>query len=611
MGELLLWSALPLATLAAALSIAGGWTGNGLLAAVGGRAAEATAALLLISTAGLGYALVASQLKYAYVAAYVGFGDPWPVRLAALWSGPAGVALCLTALTMAAAALSFRLARTRSGAARTGALAVLGLIGILLVVTRARPFFQPDVPSVTGAGLPIGLTDIVWHLEIWMAMLAAVSAAFAFASVIGEQISESPGARSGERSAVRWSAAFLGAALMAATWRAYVGTGHLLDARGLAVIAVHVPGWLIAFAYLHAPGGHAVPGWAARWRSVLAVALFPTAMGGVVSLLAGAGAVPPAVIWSGGLAVGITAGALAGLGRRHVGAESLRQVPGYGFWAFEGGLAGLSLAGMTVVWGLVRGSLWENLGPALILVTIAGVCAWAVSRPAGAWRRVWIASVGLGVISATVVFFAAGRDGAFALACGLAAAMLIGFAADLVRLRAVRTRIWTVEDDSPATLIASRSRRRWSSAVAHLGLALMVAGLAANGLTTTESAAISPGESLVLRMAGGETRAVYLGLSRYQVGAVDKRVASFSLYRGDSPPQLVVASLSYDPVMREQFRVPFISRGALNDVGITIRGLRGGEDILCSLSARPLANLLWFGWILLLSSVVIVGRTEP
>ena len=186
LGELLLWSALPLATLGAVLSFAGGWTRNGRLAAAGGRAAEATAALILISTAGLGYALVTSQLKYAYVAAYVGFGDPLPVRLAALWSGPAGVALCLTALTMAAAALSFRLSRTRSGASRTGALAVLGLIGILLVMTRARPFLQPDVPSVVGTGLPMGLGNVAWHLEIWMAMLAAACAAYAFASVIGE-----------------------------------------------------------------------------------------------------------------------------------------------------------------------------------------------------------------------------------------------------------------------------------------------------------------------------------------------------------------------------------------------------------------------------------------
>ena len=614
-----LWAALPLGLLAAVLSIGGGWTGRGDLAVVGGRAAEATAAILLISTAGLGYALVTVRLDYAYVASLSSFQEAWLARLAGLWSGPAGAALALTFLIFCAAALSYRLGGTRNGAGRTGALAVLGVFGIVVLLTQAQPFARPGSPAAAaGAGLAPNIAAISWQLELWASMLAVTCAAFTLAGAVGESIAESQGARGRERGAVRWTAGALTVALMAAGWRAYAGSGRLIDATGLATVAVYLPGWLVALAYLHAPGGVAVPIWAARWRRLLGVALFPTTLGGVVALLAGAGSVPPDLPWVAGLAVGIVSGALVGIGRRGRGAESLRAVPGFGLWASQGGFAALTLAGLAAVWGTVRGPFWDAFGPAAILVALAGAGAWAVTRPAGGWRRVWPAALGFGVLGAAGGYGLSGwGDAAFALTAGLTAAVAVGFVADLVRLRAAGRAAPPVASirggggQSVSALIQPRARRRWSSALAHLGLAFVVLGLAAGGLTRWESESLGPGDTLAIETAGGEVRAVYLGLSRYQTGDVDKRVASFSLYRGDRAPELVTASLIWDPASRRQSRTPHIERGALGDVVVSLIGLRGGESILGSLAVRPLSGLVWLGGTFLLASIILVRRTNP
>ncbi|NIR44863.1 MAG: hypothetical protein GWN99_11190 [Gemmatimonadetes bacterium] len=606
LGGLLLWAATPLAALAAVLSLAGGWTGRGELAVAGGRAAESTVVLLLLSVAGLATALLDVRLEYSYVAAYTGFQDPWPARLAALWSAPAGAALVLTFLVTAAAVGSFRAERSRGAAARTGTLAALGFTGLLLVLVRAQPFHQPESPAAAGAGLRDALADSAWQVETWMAMLAVLCAAFVFAEITGQQVAEAAGPDRRGRRAIAWMAAALTLAVGAAAWRAYAASGRLLDAAGVEIVAVHLPGWLLAFGYLQAPGGRAVPAWAARWRRAMGVALFPAALGGFAALMAGAGDAPPPVIWGSGLAVGIASGALAGAGPARPTAESLRTLPGYGAWAFQGGVIALLLAGLAMTWGLVGGPIWSDLGPAAMLVSVAMMCAWALARPAGGWRHVWPIGVGAALAAGVAAHLASDGDAAFTLAAALGAAALLGLAADAFRVRRARIAVAGAVDEPQRQRLRARARRRGAATTAHLGVALAVVALAAGGLSRTESRAIGPGDSLTVQTAGGPARVVYLGMSQYRVGFSDRRVASFSLYRGDRRPELIAASLTWDPVARRQHRTPHLDRGVLDDVVVAVTGLRGGENILCSLSVRPLAGLAWLGGALVLLAALAV-----
>jgi cytochrome c biogenesis factor len=608
-GELCLWAAAPVAALAAAASVAGGWTRRGSLVVLGGRAAEATALLLLLASAGLGYALVAVELKYTYVGAHSGFQHPWPWRLAALWSAPAGGALLLTLLVAALAVLSHRLENTRRAAARTGTLATLVLLG-LLVLARARPFAQLAVPAVAGQGLPLEVKVATWQIQAWAVYLAVACTAFVFAGSIGEQLVESGGAGRRERGAVTLGAGLLTTALLAAVWRAYATEGQLLNVIGLSTVAIHIPAWAVAISYLHAPDGAAAPAWSVRWQRILGVATFPAAVGAAASLLVGPGAELPAAPWAAGFAVGVVSGALAGFTPQRAAAGGLRDIPGYGSFALLGGLMTLALAGATSLWALLGGSFWPYLAWPVAFIALAGIAAWSVQRPAGRWRWVWPTAA---VLAAAGVVAAYGMSGRrvpeFAVAGGLAAAVLAGFAADMVRLRAAR-RALLGADPGPPAVMRTRARRRRASALAHLGVALVVLGTSAGGLTRTAVRTVEPGESLSLSdRSGAGITVTYLGLSRYRVDELERQVASFKLNLGDAPAELITAAVTYDWTGRRQIKRPALERGVVRDVIVQFSSRRGSEAVDCRLSVRFLAGLVWLGGVLMLFSFAFRGRS--
>lgn len=608
-GELCLWAAAPLAALAAASSVAGGWARRGSLAVLGGRAADATALLLLLAAAGLGYALVAVELRYTYVAAHSGFQQPWYWRLAALWSAPAGAALLVTFLLAALASLSHRLGRTRGSVARTGMLAALVVLG-LLVLARARPFAQLAVPAVAGLGLPLEVREGTWQIQAWALCLAAACAAFVFAGTLGEQLMDSLGKGRRERGAVTLGAGLLTAAVLAAVWRAYASEGLLLSAGALSSVAVHVPAWALAMSYLHAPGGAAAPAWAVRWQRILGVALFPAAVGAAASLLAAPSARLTVAPWAAGFAVGVVSGGLSGFAPLGRVARVPQSIPGYGPFALLGGLLGLGVAGVVALWGLQGGTFWPYVAWPISFIALAGIVAWSVQRPAGGWKRIWPAAAFLAAVGVVAAYGLSGwREPEFALAGGLAAAVLAGFAAEMVRLRAARRALAGADPGPAAPLVRKRARRRRASALAHLGVVLVVLGTSAGALTHTAERTIEPGESLSLpSRLGAGISITYLGLSRYRVDDLERTVASFKLEWGDTRPEIVTAALTYDWTGGHLIRTPALRRGVVRDVIVQFSSRRGSEAVNCRLSIRFLAGLVWLGGVLVLLSFALRGR---
>lgn len=606
LGELSIWIAAPFMLLSAIASLAGGWKGRRRLADMGGRSAEVASLLLLLAAVGLGYGLLTVELRYDYIARYSGFQQPWPWRIAALWSGPAGAALCVTFLFMATAAAGYRCQRSRGSAGRTGALSVLALFALLLVV-RTAPFAAAVPPPASGAGLPLTVEQASWQVELVSVLLATTCAAFTFAGLLGSQLVESPGRERWERAAVLLAGCLLTVALAAASWRAYTSSGRLLGTSDLSTVAVHAPAWLLAVGHLHAPGGLAVPIWAIRWRRITGVALFPALLGDAASLLAAQGAPPPAIPWAGAVAVGVVSGAMAGMGRGHVWGGGTERVPGFGPYAALGGLGALALSGLIVGWGLLR---IEVLGHAVwlcVLLALTGAVAWSAHRPAGRWRSVWPVALAAAVVGSIAVYVSGGVT-LMALAAGLAMGLAVGLAADLTRIARARRELrrWRPEPDETGVM-RSRSERRWASAVAHLGLALVVIGLAADALTRSETRSLQPGESLAAP-AGSDLSVTYLGLSRYQVGELDREVASFRLRRGDGATKLITASSTFDWSLRRRFERSAVEPGAARDVIVTIAGRGGGEGIVCRFSVRPLASFVWLGGFLLVIAMLVRGR---
>ena len=157
-----------------------------------------------------------------------------------------------------------------------------------------------------------------------------------------------------------------------------------------------------------------------------------------------------------------------------------------------------------------------------------------------------------------------------------------------------------------------RSERRWSAALAHLGIGLLVVGLAAEGARRTETRSLQPGATLsVDAVGGGSVRVTYLGLSRYQVEEMDREVASFRLDRAGGDVRLITASRTFDWDSRRQYDRPGLALGLAGDVIVTIAGRASGDGIVCRLTLRPLASLVWLGGLLLLVSLFVRGRPAP
>jgi cytochrome c biogenesis factor len=610
LGELSLWAALPLMLVAAVSSTGGALKGRADVVAFGGRAAEAATGLLVIALAGLASALLAVQLKYAYVAAVSGFQETWGWRLAGLWAGPAGGGLLVTSLIAAGTVVSHRRGRSRQTAARTGWLAVLTLIGLAMVLIQTRPFMQLVAPAAMGAGLPSALRDVSWHVEILASCLAVACGAFAFSGALAGQLmvgEEEPGGRPQERVAMVLAAALLTVAILLATWRAYSRSGVLLDSDGLRYVLAYVPAWLLANSSLHAPGGDIVPVWTSRWRRILEVAFFPAALGAWASALLGFGGPPALTVWVGGLAFGVISGALASYRPRERGFEELRNVPGFGPWAFQAGILTLAAAGVAAVAGLSGGTHWTNVAWALGLLGLGGMGAWSTSRPAGAWQRVWLFAGTAALVTFVGLLASVGRQGLILAVTGaLAAAIVVGVAADLARIARSRrgSRVPAAERAAEiSSLVRRRAGRRRSAAVAHLGVAVLVLGLAAEPLTNSETRVLYPGDSLSLRDGPGKgVRTTYLGLSRYQVKELQKRVASFRLDRGRAGPELMTAETSYDVATDLTGRRQAVGRGLARDVVVSVDDFVPDEGVRCRLSARPFASLVWLGGFILIAS---------
>ncbi len=133
-------------------------------------------------------------------------------------------------------------------------------------------------------------------------------------------------------------------------------------------------------------------------------------------------------------------------------------------------------------------------------------------------------------------------------------------------------------------------------------------GLSAEGSRVEDTRPLSPGQSLELTgRFGAETRVTYLGLSRYQVGQLDKRVASLRVHREGASGRLATATLVTDVAVGRVSREPTVIRGALSDVVVDMAGRVGDEAILCRLAYRPLASCVWLGWLLVVASLYAGG----
>ncbi len=195
------------------------------------RGMVAIAAMLTISCAALLAALVSSDMRFAYVANETSHSLPTAYKIAAFWSGQEGSLLLwgwLVALMGAAATLGRRRLGAPGEAATIGTLAAVCGFFVALLVLAANPFrLTPGVIPSDGRGLNPMLQNPAMVAHPPLLFLGYAGFTVPFAIMLGGLV--------GRRSCAAWAAEmrrwaltawlFLGSGIVVGAWWAYVELG--------------------------------------------------------------------------------------------------------------------------------------------------------------------------------------------------------------------------------------------------------------------------------------------------------------------------------------------------------------------------------------------------
>ncbi len=576
----------------------------GSVAAVGlslrGRAPAAWRALavalvgLTMALVALAVAMVSVDGSLVYVADHTSRATSWPYRLAGLWGGMAGSLLLWTWMAAVWAVVAGMALRRQVPAPAGGVTAVLAAYLVVfcgLLVLVSRPFDRLDVPALDGGGLnPVLLHPaMLYHPPLLYA--GAVGLLVPFALGMAGRRSETAWLAPAVRFA-RVSLVLLSAGLLAGAHWAYVELGwggywawDPVENGGL------LP-WLAGVAFLHAAvaarrrdGARAT---AAAGLAGLAFVLgllgsFLTRSGASESVHAFAEA--RAVGWVLGAGVVVAGGAaVAVLIRRRPAGPGRRNPVIDANNALLVALAGV--IGIGTVYPVIAG--W--FGADRVIVT--GRYFALVAAPLGV---VLLALLGVG----PPLLRSPGHPGLRPALAGLVAAGVAGvWFAERRPLAVLMVGLATAAAALTLAEWRRRPRARWP--LAHLGVAVLLAGVAGTTTGTQMTAPLAAGEEVTIRdftlrldavepaeaPDGGRAARAVLSLRRGGDALATLRPVALVSDRGQ---RVSVAALRSTP---------------LQDVQVALRAVGdGGEAVIVEIAVVPLMQLVWWGGLLLVAGL--------
>lgn len=593
----------------------------------GAGAALVGSAVLCTSALGaLAWALVSGDFRLAYVAETTTRSAPAPSRLAALWGGMDGSLLFWTWLLLVAAVWGLHLGRRSvpalSHAATTAAsVVVAGLLATSAFV--ADPFTRLALPAIDGAGLvPIlERPAMLYHPPLLYAGLTAMIVPYAFA-VAGMWQGGTDGAwlRVVRRSAgAAWVVLTLG--MVAGAHWAYgeLGWGGFWAWDPIENASL-LP-WLAVTALLHAclvDEHRARP--VAR-LSTCVLATVPLAFVLVGAVLTRSGAASSVHAFGAAEAVGrallvlvvavvaIAAAATARAWRRDGPGPRWRWSPRRAVLAANAVI--LLGAGLVVATGTlhpvltgdgraaVAGTFFARFtGPlALVALALVGVgphLRWSRgATPVLRARAPWALGVGLAV-----------------LAVGLASGGRPLFAVSTVALAASSATLLGLELARRLGADSSwRARRRpVGSSLAHLGVVVLLVGVAGSTATTATTALLREGGTT--SFAGYTLRHVGTTVDE---GAGQRRVVvHLVVLRGGEPVARLAPGQTVFTLRGEVRADPVLRSTAVEDLQVVLRRLDGDGTALVDVAVRPLVAWVWWGALLMaLGGGLALSPTAP
>lgn len=524
-GHFALTLALAMAVVLAVPPIIGAARGHAGLMAVARPAAHAQFLFLVIAFGCLSYSFLVNDFSVAYVAQNSNSLLPWYYRLSAVWGAHEGSlllwGLLLGAWTWAVAVFSRRLPL----AVVARVLSVMGMISIgflLFMLFTSNPFERLLPAAAEGRDLNPLLQDvglIVHPPLLYMGYVGfSVAFAFAIAALLGGNLDAAWARWSRPWTTVAWVFLTLGIA-MGSYWAYYeLGWGGwwFWDP----VENASLMPWLIGAALLHSAIVVEKRDALKTWTILLAILAFSLSLVGTFLVRSGvltsvhAFAVDPA---RGVFILAILVVTIGGsLALYAVRAPALKTGGLFAPISREGGLVLnnllLATATATVFLGTLYPLFLDAIGgakvsvgppffnatfvplmvPLVAAIAVGPMLAWKRGDLPGALARLWAAGVAAAVAVLGTLWLAGGPAGAL-LGLGLAAWLGVGALVEL----AERIRLFRIPASDSFRRAVNLPRAAWGMTVAHLGVAVVVAGITASSAWQTERIQlVRPGETV-------------------------------------------------------------------------------------------------------------------
>src|ERR1700694_2074276 len=505
----------------ALLSFWAGWRENAVMVQVGRLAFYSSATMILSAAVVLEVALLTHDFSLAYVAEHSDLSTPTPLVAAAFYGGQEGSllywALVLGILGSASLVASSRLG-LRLAAVAAGVMAAILSFLLVVLVLVASPFDILAITPPDGLGLNPVLRDggMLIHPPVVLAGFAsfAIPFSFAAAALLAGRPDTAWIAHTRRFALMAWSLQTAG--LVLGMWWAY----HVLGWGGYwgwdPVENVALMPWLATTAYLHSSQVQESRGRLRAWNFSLVIVAFLLVVFGTFIVRSG---VVPSVHTFAISAIGpwflaflfvciVFSAVLLAVRSSSLGGAAEAVMPVSREGAFV--LQNLLLIGVVVVvfWGtvlpLVSGMLGQQrgvgasyyeraAGPLFVvipaLIAVGPLLPWR--RAAGLPSRralIWPAAT---VAIAIALLLIAGVRSIPAL---VALPLIAAVAATCLTQYARLVRGWS---RLPALLV--RKRRRYGAYLAHLGLAVLVTGIAASHFWQQGGeVALAPGQQVTV-----------------------------------------------------------------------------------------------------------------
>jgi cytochrome c-type biogenesis protein CcmF len=560
-----------------------------------------TAACAVGATGALAWALLTSDFTLAYVAAESRRSVAAPYRLAGLWGGMAGSLLAWTAVVAVVAAVAGRRIPRPAGSAgeRLASGAVALVVGALAAIVWlfADPFRRLAAPALDGSGLTPILEHpaMLWHpplLYAGLALLAAPALLTAAAlSPGGAGLDDVWLARCRRWALLPWSVLLVGMVAGAHWAYAELGWGGYWAWDPVENTAL-LP-WLALTAFLHAGRRAAERAGAGRTLPAgLVLGSFALALLGTT--LTRSGAAPSVHAFAEDRAIGralVAVLVVVMLAGAALLLSSARRSPGRPAATADRRTFALAGAVVLILWVL-----------AVVLVgSLAPLRAWLAGGEVIAVGGRFFALFTAPVAVALLVLMGGGP---------------VGFRADRLRGPTVAAIVATVvatiagwrEPFAVAVVAAGafaataavaayvRDPARPGGHVAHLGAALLLAGIAGTTTGHVTTATVAVGDSL--HAGGYEVRndgVVAASAPGASVGAVR---ADVTVLRGGREVAHLNPSITVYPDLGTEVAVASVRSTPLDDVHVILRNADDGRALLV-VHVNPLQAWVWWGALLL------------